>query len=501
MSKKIISIFVLACLVLGLLPIAALADTPKTAKIGILSRIEMSATEGGAVISLPAATEAATYYAVFTAKAHVYGAAAEGGKHYCECGKPASCIDADNDGDHLCDLGCGDMKSEHKGGSATCSKLAVCIECKQGYGDLKSHTYDNDQDTDCNVCGDIREVEAPHEHSYGEWEVTVAPGRETEGKAVKSCACGDKIEKTLPANLRPYDRTLELKSNLSLIYRLDAEWLASKGYSNPTVTYICNGDTYVAECKVSGQFYEYNYAKIGPHMMKDNIKTIITAEYNGEVYTIEYDYSVYQYCTTQLKNYYSNANERTLCVLLVDILNYGAATQNYRGYKTDDLANANLESKYVALGTSTNREYVNLKMGNYATVTAPTVAWKQAALVLLDSVTVQYAFVVSDSTPLEELTIRVEAAGKTWNISAAEAKWDSKNAYYLFDFSKLVPSQMGEGILITMYKGGTAVSNTIRYSIESYAHSDSVAKDPVLKTLVEEMLQYGDSVKEYEKTH
>ena len=352
-------------------------------------------------------------------------------------------------------------------------------------------------------CGDTYSdnVVPATDHSYGEWVETVAPGRETEGKAVKSCTCGETIEKTLPANLRPYDRTLELKSNLSLIYRLDPAWLASKGYSNPTVTYICNGDIYEAECKVVGGYYTYSYAKIGPHMMKDNVKTIITAEYNGEVYTIEYDYSVYQYCTTQLAKYYSNEAERSLCVLLVDILNYGAATQNYRGYKTDDLANAALESKYKELGTSANREYVNLKLGNYATVAAPTVAWRQAALVLLDSVTVQYAFVVNDGTPLEELTIRVEAVGKTWNVSAAEAKWNSKERYYEFDFSKLVPSQMGEGILITMYKGNTAVSNTIRYSIESYIFSSNVTIDPVLKTLVEEMLQYGDSVKEYEKTH
>ena len=142
-------------------------------------------TEGGAVIDLPAANSAATYYAVFTAVAHSYGTTAEGGKHYCSCGKPASCVDTKNDGDHLCDLGCGTIKSEHEGGSATCSKLAVCIECGQSYGSLKAHTpgaaatcekaqtctacgtvlnaalghsYDNDYDADCNVCGDVREV-------------------------------------------------------------------------------------------------------------------------------------------------------------------------------------------------------------------------------------------------------------------------------------------------------------------------------------------------------
>ena len=95
-----------------------------------------SATEGGAVIDLPAAAEDATYYAVFTAVAHTYGTTATDGKHYCECGKPASCVDAENDGDHVCDLGCGDIKSEHKYDDGD-----VCSECGEGkpggilYGD------------------------------------------------------------------------------------------------------------------------------------------------------------------------------------------------------------------------------------------------------------------------------------------------------------------------------------------------------------------------------
>ena len=84
-------------------------------------------TEDGAVIDLPAAESTATYYAVFTAEAHTYGTTADAGKHYCSCGKPASCVDAENDGDHLCDLGCGDIKSEHK-----YDKDDVCSECGEG---------------------------------------------------------------------------------------------------------------------------------------------------------------------------------------------------------------------------------------------------------------------------------------------------------------------------------------------------------------------------------
>ncbi len=128
-----------------------------------------SATEGGAVIDLPVAEGATTYYAVFTAEAHAYGTTETDGKHFCTCGKPASCVDADNDGDHVCDLGCGTIKSEHEGGTATCDKLAVCTECGQGYGETLDHTYDDEYDADCNVCGDVREVpDKPGEIVYGD---------------------------------------------------------------------------------------------------------------------------------------------------------------------------------------------------------------------------------------------------------------------------------------------------------------------------------------------
>ena len=124
-----------------------------------------SDVDGGAVIDLSVAESEATYYAVFTAVGHTYGTTAEAGKHFCQCGKPASCVDSENDGDHVCDLGCGDVKSEHLGGTATCDKQAVCTECGQGYGDLKQHSYNSVVTAPdcmnpgyttytCSVCGD-----------------------------------------------------------------------------------------------------------------------------------------------------------------------------------------------------------------------------------------------------------------------------------------------------------------------------------------------------------
>ena len=43
----------------------------------------------------------------------------------------------------------------------TCEQAVVCLECGEIVKEALGHTYDNDYDPDCNICGDVREVETP----------------------------------------------------------------------------------------------------------------------------------------------------------------------------------------------------------------------------------------------------------------------------------------------------------------------------------------------------
>ena len=47
MSKKLIGILLVVCMIVGLLPVIAMADEPKTAKVLIMNEIELTVTEGG----------------------------------------------------------------------------------------------------------------------------------------------------------------------------------------------------------------------------------------------------------------------------------------------------------------------------------------------------------------------------------------------------------------------------------------------------------------------
>ena len=53
--------------------------------------------------------------------------------------------------------------------------------------DSAAHSYDNDADTTCNVCDYVRTVNPPHTHSYGDWQ-------KDETNHWRECACGEKAD-------------------------------------------------------------------------------------------------------------------------------------------------------------------------------------------------------------------------------------------------------------------------------------------------------------------
>lgn len=88
--------------------------------------------------------------------------------------------------------GCGPTECEHEGGTATCTKLAVCTKCGETYGELAAHNYETFLHTDdehwyeCS-CGDKKDVAA---HNFVAGEVTKEATCTEEGSQIYSCVCG-----------------------------------------------------------------------------------------------------------------------------------------------------------------------------------------------------------------------------------------------------------------------------------------------------------------------
>ena len=90
--------------------------------------------------------------------------------------------------------------------------------------------------------------------------------------------------------------------------------------------------------------YVYAFDGVSPQHMGDSIKAELLV--NDSVVSVCDGYSVKQYCTNMLKKIedkalpgYSDKQYAALSVLLADLLEYGAASQVYCGYKTDALVN------------------------------------------------------------------------------------------------------------------------------------------------------------------
>ena len=206
------------------------------------------------------------------------------------------------------------------------------------------------------------------------------------------------------------------------------------------------------------------------------------------------NYSVLLYCTRMLNNaaVANNAYYAEFRTLLVDLLNYGAAAQVYTEYKTNDLVNKSLTDTQKAWGTSGTPE-LSSKTAITNRIENSAAGWKTAILVLDDAVTIRLIFSAADISGMS-MKITTDANSEGWVITEENFVYDEEGNYYYVDFGELHAGQMRECIYATVYSGDTAVSHTLRYSIESYAASfANNAEYPVVAELVKAMMRYGDA--------
>lgn len=315
--------------------------------------------------------------------------------------------------------------------------------------------------------------------------VDVTPGKTVRVVDSSALAQEDAALKFAGANVT-------LQSNMAVTYKVRESVLT--GYTNPYVEVVFNGvKTTIADYTYQDGYYYFPFRNIAPDKVGDTLYATLYATKEGVLYAgLEREYSVATYCYSQLNKYASDdyAEFRTL---LVDLLNYAAVSQQYTGHNTDNLANAKLTQTQRSWGTAQERTYNNVQTTKYQVIDNPTVAWKGGGLVLQDAVVMRFRF-ETDNT--EGLTFRVQSAGKTWTIDSFSTEGGNTYIY----FSGLHAGQMSEEVFVTAYRDGVAVSNTIRYSVESYAASKVTdTQTPYLAELVVAMMHYGDAA--YAYTH
>jgi len=329
--------------------------------------------------------------------------------------------------------------------------------------------------------GDDSEVD--HVHAYGDWESY------DHEYHVHSCECNKE-----EYELHDFDETgtctvcgglrmkfsgasLTLEDNLSINFKMKPEQLDGTGYSDPYVVYQFGENTVtVSDYTVDANGrYSFAFTNISPKMMNDTLVATLYATYEGEVVACHTkSYSIKEYCAGVLSKCGTGGvyeNNTKLKTLMVDLLNYGAAAQIYTDYRTDALVNADLTAEQKSWATEAAPTLSTALNTSYHEIANPSATWKGGGLFLEDSVTIRLRF--TTTAPIENLKVKFTTDEITdgWTIAASEfVSAGEGNGYYVY-FNGLKAHQMRETVYVTVYNGSTAVSNTMTYSIESYAYS------------------------------
>ena len=273
-----------------------------------------------------------------------------------------------------------------------------------------------------------------------------------------------------------------------LTFRVFTSETIASYYDDISVDFTMNGSTVsVSDYMVRKGGYYFSLSKITPDKMTDDITMTI----HGKIGTTEYTadpvtFSIEEYCTGMI----ANSQMQELTDLLKDLLNYGAAAQTYTGHNIETLANRNLDDDDKARADEAFRAPADVSTMSIETVSSPVVTWKSAGLNLRESIAMRYVFSVEggDTSGIE---IRVTDEDGKLLSRITEFKKTGSDYYVLF--SRFNASNIDKPVLVTAYKDGAAISNTMRYSIESYAAIAELYPELAPVYLTRAMMNYGIS--------
>ena len=287
--------------------------------------------------------------------------------------------------------------------------------------------------------------------------------------------------------------SLSLESSITMNFKVLKSSLFS--FDEFYMTFECGGkEEKVTDYKETDKYYVFSYKGINPQLMNDNVTAVLHAKNKSEEYTSpEKIMSVKEYAYTMLDRY-SDDEHAKLRTLLVDLLNYGAAAQIYAGYQTDNLVNSDLTDVQKDWASKDTTEFKNIRNLNYKTISNPTAEWKTCSLVLKNSIMVKVKFSAKD---VENKTVEIVLKNAKFTYTKDDFVNNGDGTYYVY-CNELFANELSDDLLFTIYENGKPCSNTMLFSVESYARlvRDNY-KDKPLDKMTTAMMLYGNSAKAY----
>lgn len=302
--------------------------------------------------------------------------------------------------------------------------------------------------------------------------------------------------------------SLTLSSDISINFYVPKKNV--EGYENPYL--LCTKQIYdkkgslvgTEELKLTGRRengdnWVYTYTGIAAKEMGSLVTATVHGTKDGKEYTGKsLEYSVKQYAYNKLK---ADTTDDKFKTMLVDMLNYGAAAQEYWGYNPKNLVNAELTDAQKAYATPT---VPTLTDNRAVSGTANGLELKGITLLMQEKIAIKYYFTHKNYTgKMSDLTMKVtyvDSNGQTQTCEITGDKFTTNGDNYAVVFDKLNPTQLHTVCTAEVFdKDGKKVSQTVTYSAESYAArklADGNTNEKFAK-LLREMMKYGDSSANY----
>ena len=245
-----------------------------------------------------------------------------------------------------------------------------------------------------------------------------------------------------------------------------------------------------------GAYYYFVLEGMTAVNMGDELKAVLKMRKNGQVYVSPTDYySISDYAYSQLRKDNSPESLKKLCA---NLLQYGAKAQEYKGYRTDCLANNALTTEQLAYVTDPE----TVIFGNTSSITNdlsdPAITWVGKTLDLGSRVTVKFVFsAAAYPGAWEDLSLRLNyttVTGEQKEVLLEYAEvYNAAGKQYAFIFSGLLAAELRSTLTAQVYCGDTPLSCTMTYSADTYGNN----KTGTLGELCKAIFAYSDSAKNY----
>ena len=302
--------------------------------------------------------------------------------------------------------------------------------------------------------------------------------------------------------------SLTLASDISINFYVPKKNV--EGYENPYL--LCTKEVYdkkgslvgTEELKLTGRrengsYWVYTYTGIAAKEMGSLVTATMHGTKDGKDCSGKsLEYSVKQYAYNKLK---ADTTDDKFKTLLVDMLNYGAAAQEYWNYNPKNLVNAELTDEQKAYATQTEPTMTDHRA---VSGTANGLELKGITLLMQEKIAIKYYFTHKNYTgEMSDLTMKVTYVDRNGQTQTAEItgdKFTTNGDSYCVVFDELNPTQLRTVCTAEVFdKDGNKVSQTVTYSAESYAArkvADGKTDEKFVK-LLKEMMKYGDSTAKY----